>query len=229
MNISTHSPTVTRPSHEPRSAAKKWRRLSAAMLSGLLVAASNNASADTLFYLWGGSVVLDSIPGVLTGDTVTLSILFDPIPQDSDPSASRGHYDVGADGGMLLTIDRGLLDPIEVTCLGGGLVIALDDPVDGDSIAVRGETCFDSAFRPVDFVGALLNDPTGLALTADALPLDLEPPMFLEKEIVLDLGGLRGTMLATVTTMLEVPEPTGGALTALLALGVLTLGRRRHV
>lgn len=209
------------------SRPRKWLRLSAGILSCLAVALAGGARADSEVFLWSGEVTSETIGGVLPGDEVLLSILFDPWPPiDANSNEDRGVFDL-EDGGVFLIVERGALDPLSYTCLGGMFGIVNDSPTEGDGVVVSGSTCFDDFFQPVE-VGALLTDATAQALSSGAFLYDIEPSMFDERYIVLDTGPLGGGLLASIDQMLETPEPAGGALAALLALGVLS-GLRRSL
>lgn len=189
------------------------------------LALAGPARADSEVFLWSGEVTYDTIGGVLPGDEVLLSILFNPWPPiDENPNEDRGLFDLGDDGGLFLIVERGTLDPLSYTCLGGVFGIVNDSPTDGDGVVVSGSTCFDDFFQPVD-VGALLTDSTAQALSSGAFLYDIEPSMFDERYIVMETQFGAG-LIGSVDQMIETPEPAGGALAALLALAVLA--RRRH-
>lgn len=164
-----------------------------------------------------GNVVSETGTLVALDEEVFVAWTVNDAVTDSLPDPNQGRY-LGGDETSFGAVFLGS-GPV-IVCLSGADLEIYNDDTDGDSLVVIGKQCFTHALEAVDFLAVRFLDPTGTALDGD----DFVIPDFERFESV-ELQGLVLSRFVSFRAAL-VPEPAGGALAALLALGVLA--RRRH-
>jgi hypothetical protein len=161
----------------------------------------------------------------ITGQTTSLSYVYDPTVMDFDPSMTRGGYLA------IISLD-GSFDGYGFTATGGTISVELSSN-NRDVLQVTAV--------PPDISGAPigsfaltgifsnLEDTTETAFADDSLPtnLDLTDFSFNDMRLRFDDGNTSAFVYATVTSLtLPEPDPAVGSAAAVFAIGVLALLRR---